>query len=248
MARRAAEPRRIPFVPNTLKLFLLLVAIAAFIIVFRHGYVPTRYAPFAAVSLDEPSGFFLDWRIAQLADDRDACRRLFDAPQMSVRPVADRGTRPGCGWTNAFRVAEAGRVAIRPAMTMECPLGAALSLWLEHGVQPAAKKHFGARVTAIRNVGGYSCRTIRGGLGKYFSIRSEHARANAIDIVGFRLSNGRTVSVLRGWPRADQPEGRFLRAVHAAACRYFRVTLGPEANALHRDHFHLDRGPLMSCR
>ena len=33
---------------------------------------------------------------------------------------------------------------------------------------------------------------------------------------------------------------RFLRAAHAAACRIFGTTLGPEANEAHRNHFHVD--------
>ncbi len=33
---------------------------------------------------------------------------------------------------------------------------------------------------------------------------------------------------------------RFLHEAHAAACRIFGTTLGPEANAAHRNHFHVD--------
>jgi hypothetical protein len=32
----------------------------------------------------------------------------------------------------------------------------------------------------------------------------------------------------------------FLHALHAASCRRFGTTLGPEANAAHRNHFHID--------
>lgn len=35
-------------------------------------------------------------------------------------------------------------------------------------------------------------------------------------------------------------ESVFLRAVHEDACGIFGTVLGPEANALHEDHFHLD--------
>ncbi len=34
--------------------------------------------------------------------------------------------------------------------------------------------------------------------------------------------------------------GRFLREAHAAACKIFGTTLGPEANNAHRNHFHVD--------
>jgi hypothetical protein len=36
------------------------------------------------------------------------------------------------------------------------------------------------------------------------------------------------------------PKATFLHAAHAAACRTFGTTLGPEANAAHRNHFHVD--------
>lgn len=38
----------------------------------------------------------------------------------------------------------------------------------------------------------------------------------------------------------DGPRARFLREAHAAACRIFGTTLGPEANEMHRNHFHVD--------
>lgn len=33
---------------------------------------------------------------------------------------------------------------------------------------------------------------------------------------------------------------QFLRELHASACRRFATTLGPESNAAHRNHFHVD--------
>jgi len=40
-------------------------------------------------------------------------------------------------------------------------------------------------------------------------------------------------------PPAD-PKARFLREAHASACKIFGTTLGPEANEMHRNHFHVD--------
>ncbi|MFX8301234.1 extensin family protein, partial [Acinetobacter baumannii] len=42
---------------------------------------------------------------------------------------------------------------------------------------------------------------------------------------------------------AEQPSSAkslFLRAVHDKACLRFGTTLGPEANAAHRNHLHVD--------
>ena len=38
----------------------------------------------------------------------------------------------------------------------------------------------------------------------------------------------------------DDAERTFLRAVHQGACGVFTTVLGPNYDANHRDHFHLD--------
>ena len=68
-----------------------------------------------------------------------------------------------------------------------------------------------------------------------------------IDIGGFVLADGRRITLLRHWSDTG-PDGDFLRRVNSRSCRYFRVSLGPEFNAAHRDHFHFDRGPFWACR
>lgn len=41
-------------------------------------------------------------------------------------------------------------------------------------------------------------------------------------------------------PPPSTANARFLHDVHAAGCRIFGTTLGPEANEAHRNHFHVD--------
>jgi hypothetical protein len=41
-------------------------------------------------------------------------------------------------------------------------------------------------------------------------------------------------------PSPATPTARFLHESHAAACKIFGTTLGPEANEDHRNHFHVD--------
>ena len=115
-------------------------------------------------------------------------------------------------------------------------MAAATHLWLRDVVQPAAQAHFGARVTGIDHFGSYACRTLYGQPG---AALSEHARANALDVGGFRLSDGRRVSVLRHW-NGSARERAFLREVRSGACRIFGTTLSPDYNAAHADHLHLD--------
>lgn len=44
------------------------------------------------------------------------------------------------------------------------------------------------------------------------------------------------------------PKAVFLRQVRDGACRSFAAVLGPDYNAAHRNHFHLDQGRYRACR
>ena len=46
----------------------------------------------------------------------------------------------------------------------------------------------------------------------------------------------------------DNVRRDILRQVHGGACHGFMAVLGPDYNAAHRNHFHLDRGPYRVCR
>ena len=56
---------------------------------------------------------------------------------------------------------------------------------------------------------------------------------------GFLLANGRWVMVKSGW-YGDLRERAFLRNVHQGSCETFTTVLGPNYDANHHDHFHLD--------
>lgn len=147
---------------------------------------------------------------------------------------------PGiCGLTRPFKVSALldGTVALDNAYTLDCPMIAALNDWVKDVVEPAAQTRFNERVVEIESFGTYSCRGINGEAGARLS---EHAFGNAIDVSGFRLSDGREISVMRDWPGGDDAAQAFLRDVDAGACGYFTTVLGPGYNFLHYNHFHLD--------
>jgi len=230
---------------NILRIILALLLLVAVLGAFRFGLVPQRYAPFAPISLEEPPVWFVDTRLAALRGDPDTCRSVLRAPHIVATPIRDRVRPDGCGWTNAVRVAQVGGAEIGLGQ-LTCESAAALALWVEHEVQPLATEMFGSRVTWIQDMGTYSCRNIIGNK-RWINMRSQHSFGNAVDIGAFRLADGRQMSITRDY-RADTPEGRFLREAHMRACRYFRVAIGPEFNAAHHDHLHLDRGMLSSCK
>ena len=112
----------------------------------------------------------------------------------------------------------------------------------EAAVDRAARDYLRSPVVAIRHFGSFACRRMTGNAGRL----SLHAQARALDVAGFVLADGRVVTVERGW-RGPRDQQRFLRAVAAAACRHFSVTLTPDSDRLHRDHLHVDIGPWRQC-
>ncbi len=212
--------------------------------------VPPRFNPLAPIDLAEPDTWFADFRLAALKSSLQQCQSVLKAPMIAATPVADTPFVKGCGWHNAVAVAQAGSARVG-ADRMSCEMAAALAMWIAHEVQPAAVKYFGASVKSVQNMGIYSCRNIAG-RAAILKFRSQHATANAIDISAFVLNDGRVIRVAKHWRARDagrdSSEAKFLRAVHKSACRYFRATLGPDYNAAHANHFHLDRGAFKSCR
>jgi hypothetical protein len=255
-AASATTTRRRSRAPRIILLVLVLGGLA---FVFRQGLVPAALNPLPALDLGRANPWLVDWRLAAMKYNPDLCRRVLVAPHTDAQPIADSPLRDGCGWTNAVRMSQAG--GVRAGFDkLTCEAATALALWLEHDLQQAAQEILGQRVVEVKDFGTYSCRDIigkpsgtpgilydyvRSKLG--VARRSEHATGNAVDIGGFVLANGRQISVRGQW-RGDGAEARFLRAAHDSACRYFRVVLGPDYNAEHHDHFHLDRGIGWLCR
>lgn len=148
------------------------------------------------------------------------------------------GGPSACGAIQPFTVSATahGAVGFRPSATLQCPMVPATDHWVINSVMPAAKLYFDADVVELKVAASYSCRPRNGIAGGKLS---EHGLANALDISAFRLSDGREIKVETGW-NGTPAERAFLRTVHKGACRTFTTVLGPNADAFHRDHFHLD--------
>jgi hypothetical protein len=143
-----------------------------------------------------------------------------------------------CGAENPFEMAAAdnGRVILKPSASLRCPMIPQIDRWVSEVVEPAARRSFGQPLVEVTILASYSCRPMNSVEG---AMISEHAYANAIDVGGFKLASGETISVERGW-NGNERQRAFLRLAHDGACDYFTTVLGPNYNALHSNHFHLD--------
>jgi hypothetical protein len=163
---------------------------------------------------------------------------------VQFRPLPDRFFGNGCSAAGAVQLLDIG-TPVTNLGAMTCPVARQFARWTREAVQPAALASLGKSVVRIESFGTYACRSVNSQPGARLS---EHGRANAVDIGVFVLEGGRRISVKDGWNGEDEDVRRFLRAVHQAGCRRFGVTLGPDADAFHRDHLHFDMGRGPYCR
>ncbi len=154
-----------------------------------------------------------------------------------LAPIEDEACREQTPW-EVTAVKVGGRmVPLSAPATLSCEMAGNLPAWAET-MDGYLKSTEDTELAGIVVGTSYLCRDVNGGEGRL----SEHGLANALDVVGFELADGRTVAVEDSWSPAGAAEGRFLRFSHASACSIFSTTLGPEANADHHDHFHIDMG------
>ncbi len=225
-------------------LLLALLGVAAFLGWREYQRLvreePERF-PWTPLSLSDPIGDYTGRKLAALGGLDGQCEDLLNAIDSGDRAVgARRGSESACGYDVGIELRPADRAALRFApsgLVTACPVAAALVLWERDVVQPAAERHFGERVARIDHFGSYSCRRL---YGRAEGAYSEHATANALDIAGFRLADGRRITVLGDWS-GDDKDAAFLREVRSGACDLFATVLSPDYNAAHADHLHFDQ-------
>jgi hypothetical protein len=118
-----------------------------------------------------------------------------------------------------------------PAATLRCKMALAIADWVRTDVAPLAAG-LGSPLTALDNYDSYECRGRNRVVGAQLS---EHGRANALDVRGFKLADGRSIGL------TDRTVPRELReTVLQSVCARFPTVLGPGSDWYHEEHIHLD--------
>ncbi|MDA9008912.1 extensin family protein [Alphaproteobacteria bacterium] len=170
------------------------------------------------------------------------CTKKLTGRDLEYQPVADRTNAKGCRISNAIRLSKVEGISLSKPATMTCEMALNLSTWVERFVQPEARRIFNQEVEKISHLGSYNCRTMRGNKTRL----SQHAFANAFDVSGFTLSQGKALNLERDWNSGGK-EQKFWRSIRKGACQNFDLVLGPDFDARHKDHFHLDAGFYKAC-
>ncbi len=196
-----------------------------------------------------PEAPLLDaWSLAA-REDGAACRDALKAAGFKFRAYPDK-TQPdktGCGIPHPVTVFRGPTgITYDPPIMVDCSLARALES-VERIVQEEAETHLHSRIARIGNLGGYACRSRN--YNKASSL-SAHAFGSAVDVSAFHPVKGTPAIIVRDYaepkrPSAGQEDRRnFLHAVFRRLRRDADLTyaVGPDFNALHHNHFHLDRG------
>lgn len=154
----------------------------------------------------------------------------------------------GCGAADVVKLEavilkDKTRVAVKPAATLQCGMAEAVATWLREDMTVAVAG-LGAGLRTLDNYASFECRTRNRVPGARLS---EHGLANAIDIRGFALSNGKFVALTdRNVPK------EFRETVKKSVCAHFTTVLGPGSDGHHETHIHLDlvqrRGGYRLCQ
>jgi hypothetical protein len=165
-----------------------------------------------------------------------ACQQRLTPDFVLMHPLAPI-TGPGsCGADDVVRLdavvlKDGQRIALAPAPTLRCPMAEAVAHWIREEVTPAAAT-FGSPAHTIVTGTSYECR----GRDRVPGAKlSEHCRANALDLRGLRLANGRVVD----FTDTAVPK-EFRELIRQSACTRFTTVLGPGSDAYHEGHIHLD--------
>lgn len=164
-----------------------------------------------------------------------AAKHVQPTEYMSFGKEIDGPGTCGITWPIRTTAFAGGSVGLNSRQTLGCPIIPSIDTWLMQTVQPAAQLYFGQRVVDLR-AGSYNCRPRNH---RYGAKMSEHGYGNALDVMAFRLADGREVTVKGGWRGSPEEQG-FLREVFVGACNYFTTVLGPGSDMFHYDHFHVD--------
>lgn len=208
--------------------------------------VPSRFNPFAPFNVDDPLNPVTRFKLKALDQDPQRClTALSRARAQGAIDYMEVGSPEigACQLHDAVRVRSTS-VRFSASFLASCPLALSWVVFERQRLQPAARDIFGQDVARVDHVGSFACRNV---YHRASGRRSEHATAEAFDVIGFRLKDGTRMTVAGHW-RDEGPRGELLRRAFNGSCDVFGNSLGPEYNAAHRDHFHLGMRGYGLCR
>jgi hypothetical protein len=220
------------FVALPIAILTVAIGLAIGILTFsedaRHYFISSKLYGFLAYTYNEIRPYML-------YGNNESCISDLTTETIKFSPVAE--THDGsCTVKSGVRITSIGRTKILPSAILTCSMAKSLLEWEEY-VQAIAKDVLASNVAEIRHIGTYNCRALHA----MPMILSEHAYANAIDIIALKLENGKEFTIKANWNNNTE-SALFLTKIAVKACNSFSLALTPNSNRAHADHFHFDNG------
>lgn len=227
-----------------LRLGLIALLFGGYVTLFHpDSPLPGEWHPLTPLDVEAPLTGLTKWKLHNALSTDAACLQALETATFTqLDPLRDSAQ---CHITPRVALTAVGDARLSRIET-RCQTALRLAMWERHGLQAAAARHLDARLSEIRHFSSYNCRQIRTPADASGRM-SSHATADAIDVSGFRTDDGRLIQLKTDW-NGENPTARFLRDAFASACLWFPVSLGPDYNALHADHFHLQGSGWGLCR
>lgn len=169
---------------------------------------------------------------------QNACPAIMNGDiQGELIPPLSEGV---CGERSPLKVTAIGKdnpVKFAAPIITNCAMAGSLANWVVE-IQKEAQKNFGAEIESIATGSDYQCRKVNNG---HKGRVSEHAFANALDIISFKFKNGKTTELGSGW-KGKPEEQAFWSSLHKLSCQRFMTVIGPDGDAAHQGNLHLDQG------
>lgn len=211
--------------------------------------IPRRIAPVPMeVFAAEPDPQAASEAAVRAPEEPSACQIRVSDKIAVIEPLPSFGGPGDCGASDVVRLEaviqpDKSRVALSPPATMRCTMAEAVATWVREDLT-ATVGQLGATPRSLDNYASYDCRGRNRVAGAKIS---EHGLANAIDVRGVHLSNGRFAEF------TDRQLSReFREAVRKSTCGRFTTVLGPGSDGHHETHIHLDlaerRGGYRLCQ
>ena len=234
-----------PFRAVFWSLVLFAGIVGAALVFHPDSMLPHEWNPTKRLAVTDPVTPLTAWKLRQAVSDPAQCVSILgEVADIAVKdPLSS--SNPNCFIEAPVDLRRVGNARMSGVQT-DCATALRLAMWEHHELQPIARRQMGADVTVLNDVGSYNCRAMRtsaGEVGRW----SSHATASAIDITGFQFADGKRISLINDWNDSDNAAA-FLRAARDGACKWFPLTLSPDYNELHSDHFHLQARGWRLCR
>ncbi|ADU68720.1 extensin family protein [Pantoea sp. At-9b] len=228
-----------------LLIFLLMLA-GWLSLPWLQQHLPPGWNPFTPLAVTDPPGWLTRYKVKRLADDPVACLAVMRQAQQSgkVQFTEVAGIQGACPVAQPLRITGFGDVTLSSSFLASCSLAVVSTMYVWQSQAQLQQAGMRSPLQRITHVGSYACRNI---YHRQQGRLSEHATADAWDITGYQLTNGRWLRVENNWQQ-PQDASVALHALWRNGCANFGNALGPDYNAAHASHFHFGMRGSGYCR